>query len=197
MRFLEAGDPAGPLLVLVHGGGVGPWMWARQLSGLADGFHVVAPVLPGHDPEEASVFTTHGDASGRLAELIGPRRNGLPVTVAGFSLGGQTALQLAADHPHLVDRLVVVSSLAAPYPLAPLMRPLMVAAAPLVRCRAFARAQARQLSIPPELFGDYDRTARSISPVSLSNIAAANFRFRVPAVLPASPRPTLLLAGAR
>lgn len=34
----------------------------------------------------------------------------LPVPVLGISTGGSTALQLAADHPALVDRLVVVAA---------------------------------------------------------------------------------------
>jgi 3-oxoadipate enol-lactonase len=34
-----------------------------------------------------------------------------PVSVVGISLGGMVAFQLAADHPELIDRLVVVNAL--------------------------------------------------------------------------------------
>ncbi|MEV4896117.1 alpha/beta hydrolase [Nonomuraea sp. NPDC055795] len=53
--------------------------------------------------------TTMGDIAGQHAEAIG-RRFGGPVDVLGMSSGGSLALQLAADHPEAVRRVVVAGA---------------------------------------------------------------------------------------
>ena len=52
---------------------------------------------------------TMGDLAEEHAAAIRALRAG-PVDVAGISTGGSIAQQLAADHPELVDRLVLVST---------------------------------------------------------------------------------------
>lgn len=53
--------------------------------------------------------TTMADIAAQHAEAIKAEFGG-PVNVAGMSSGGSLALQLAADHPEVVRRLVVLSS---------------------------------------------------------------------------------------
>lgn len=62
--------------------------------------------------------TTMADIAGRHAEALA-ERFGEPVDVLGMSSGGSLALQLAADHPEVVRRLVVAG---AAYTLTPLTR---------------------------------------------------------------------------
>lgn len=46
-RYLTAGDPANPPLLLVHGFGVGAWHYERNLPDLARSYHVFAIDLLG------------------------------------------------------------------------------------------------------------------------------------------------------
>jgi len=97
----RAGRPAGgaPTLVLVHGVGASRAVWAPVLGSLAARYDVLAIDLPGHGA--SAPLPPGGDAScaGLAAELRGVLGEAgvLRPHVAGNSLGGWVALELAAD----------------------------------------------------------------------------------------------------
>jgi pimeloyl-ACP methyl ester carboxylesterase len=80
-------------------------MWLPQLRGLANDFHVIAPDLPGHGAL-AHVPFTFTTAVQSLSELIRQETRGQAL-VAGLSLGGYIAIELAQRHPDLVAGLVL------------------------------------------------------------------------------------------
>ncbi|WP_430592850.1 alpha/beta fold hydrolase [Humidisolicoccus flavus] len=164
-----------PLLVLLHGGGVGPWMWAAQRAHFADRFEVVTPTLPGHDPARTSDFTTTAAAARAVAEEIGLEQRGEPVTVLGFSLGGQVAVHLAALFPRQVDRLIVVSSVLTPVPAIRMMAPLAMLSFPLSKQENFARKQAAAMFLSQEMLSDYLKISRALSRASFLAIMRENF----------------------
>ncbi len=102
---------AGPPLVLMHGSH-GSWThWIRNIDAFAATRTVWVPDIPGHgdsasaerdDHEAISVVIAAG-----LRELIGGE---LPVDLIGFSFGGVAAGHLAARHPDLVRRLILVGT---------------------------------------------------------------------------------------
>ncbi|HEV7278154.1 MAG TPA: alpha/beta hydrolase [Devosiaceae bacterium] len=100
----------GEPLVLLHGGFGSIEMFGPNLSALAAGRQVIAVDLQGHGrtlpfdrPMSFEAMATD------VSELIGYL--GLEkADVMGYSMGGGTALRLAIDHPEVVDRLVVVST---------------------------------------------------------------------------------------
>lgn len=182
--------------LLLHGGGVGGWMWRPVIEHLGDERTLLVPDLPGHDHSADHDYGSHPDTVAALAGLLEDRRHG-PVTVVGFSLGAQLAVLLASHRPDLVDRVAVVSAQAIPsrWPR-PLLAVLGVAA-PLAQGERFARAQARELFIPPELFPDYLRTSRSLSRRTLIASVEENIRFTVPREWAAFPGDAVVLAGSK
>ncbi len=101
-----AGD--GPELLLIHGVGVVGASWRPQLEGLADGFRMAAPDLPGFGASELP----HGrpsvegwaEAARALMDHLGWER----AHVAGHSMGGLVAQQLALAHPRRVRSLALL-----------------------------------------------------------------------------------------
>ena len=102
---------SGPPVLLAHGGH-GAWShWIRNIDALAGERTVWALDLPGLGESAPAPREDHGAISEALAlglrQLIGP---GLPVDIVGFSFGGVVCAHLAAFHPELVRRLIVVDT---------------------------------------------------------------------------------------
>jgi pimeloyl-ACP methyl ester carboxylesterase len=96
------GDPAGPTLILLHGGGAASRAWKGQFSGLADRFHLVAPDLPGFGRSPGPVSIDGSVAA--VARLV---RQHAPVHLCGHSLGAFVAARLAAEEPECVSRVIL------------------------------------------------------------------------------------------
>lgn len=108
VHYTAAGT--GPGLVLVHGtDGTGEETYGHLVDRFTDRHTVVLPEFAG------SGRTT--DPGGPLtlellvAQVAAATRDAVstPVDLVGFSLGAQVAAALAADHPDLVQRLVLVA----------------------------------------------------------------------------------------
>ena len=99
-------------LVLVHGLGDRDESWAPMLKRLKRaGFHVYAPDLLGYgrSPRPAGGDYSMAGESKLVYDFI--QSLGLQKTdLGGWSMGGWIALQLAHDHPELLDRVVVFDS---------------------------------------------------------------------------------------
>lgn len=183
-------------LVLLHGGGVGPWMWRalrRELEGEAA---VHTPVLRGHHPGAPAHYTDpHGAARDVAAELDAVA--GRDLVVVGFSAGGQVALEFAALHPDAVTGLVIVSSLVEPFPGRRLLSAIGALSAPLARRPGFAARQAVALGIEPEDVPAYVEGSIAFSRESLRGLMRSNFAYRPRPEVITHPRPLLLMAGGR
>ncbi len=103
----EHGD-SDPVIVLLHGIGMGRSVF-RDLVAHLDGNHrTLAIDLPGYGqaPEPARVLTME-----RTADLVAAflRHRGIrPAVIVGHSMGTQVAVEVAARHPELVHRLVLI-----------------------------------------------------------------------------------------
>lgn len=85
--------------------GLSRWSVLRLVRPLAQ--HFTVHVL--NRPPGLPAGSTMADIAGVHARGISRLSSG-PVHVLGVSTGGAVALQLAVDHPHLIDRLVLAST---------------------------------------------------------------------------------------
>jgi len=196
MHVEHYGDRQGPRVMLLHGGGVGGWMWTPLREHLDHRTHLLIPDLPGHDRSAQEPYSSHDDTVRDLVSILeddGPS----PTAVVGFSLGAQLAVLLAAARPDLVDRVVVISAQAKPTPAPGLTLGLLRATSGLARVRWFARLQAKELFVPPALLDDYLRTSAAMTAQSLVAAVGENIRFTVPDGWSDFPGRALILAGSR
>ena len=102
---------AGEPLLLLHGGLGQIEMFGPNLTKLAQSRQVIGIDLQGHGrsslgDREISLVDMGNDMAGVLKKLGYDK-----VDVLGYSLGGGVAFQFAAQHPEMVRRLVLVSTL--------------------------------------------------------------------------------------
>jgi len=95
------GDP----LVMLHGWGMHGGIWGDTAAQLAQHFRVHCVDLPGHAASVSLGAFTLDSVVDQLAAQFDR-----PVTVCGWSLGGQIALHWAMREPEKIKRLVLVTS---------------------------------------------------------------------------------------
>lgn len=98
-------------LVLLHGGS-GSWThWLRNVEHFAEHHEVWALDIPGFG--DSSLPSGVTDADGLvpyIAEILKQTFHGNAVDVIGFSFGGMTAGLVAAEHPALIRKLILVGA---------------------------------------------------------------------------------------
>ena len=102
---------SGAPLLLIHGLGSSGDDWAFQIGPLAQRFRLIVPDLRGcgESPigHERISIGSFGDDLWQLIDQAGIDQIG----IAGFSMGGAVALEMALQRPQQVSRLVTINSL--------------------------------------------------------------------------------------
>ncbi|MGO4722352.1 MULTISPECIES: alpha/beta fold hydrolase [unclassified Inquilinus] len=107
--YREAGSPAAPKLLLLHGFPSSSHMFRDLIPLLADRFHIVAPDLPGFGrsdmPSRSEFAYTFDHIAGvidRFTEVVGLNRFAVYV----FDYGAPTGFRIAAKHPDRITAII-------------------------------------------------------------------------------------------
>ena len=108
----------GTPLLLIHGLGARALDWSPLIPGFVRaGYHVYAPDLPGYGlsdrPDWAYTITDEETAVVGFLEAVHLDHT----DVVGWSMGGWIALKLTADHPELVQKLVLYDAAGLYFPM--------------------------------------------------------------------------------
>ena len=113
IAYREAGDPANPKLVLLHGFPASSHQYRDLIRSLADRFHVIAPDYPGFGqsdvPDPAKYDYTFDNISEIIEEFLrlkGFERFGLYVQ----DYGGPVGFRIVGRNPKALDWLIVQNS---------------------------------------------------------------------------------------
>lgn len=94
-------------LVLFHAGSLSGESWDPYLAAFADRYRVIVPDTPGHGRSGVPVSTlSYPGLADDMAAFIGALGLSKPL-IAGYSDGGQIALEIGMRHPGLAGALVV------------------------------------------------------------------------------------------
>jgi haloacetate dehalogenase len=107
-HYVEAGN--GPTVVLLHGFPETYYAWRHQIPVLAQHFRVIAPDLRGYGATDKPAAgydkrTMANDLVALLDKLDVNR-----IALVGHDRGARVATRFAKDHPHRLDRLVVMDN---------------------------------------------------------------------------------------
>jgi pimeloyl-ACP methyl ester carboxylesterase len=110
VAYREAGDPAGPTLLLLHGFPASSFMYRHLMTALADRFHLVAPDYPGFGNSEAPDPDMWPYTFERLTDTVEALVDDLGLASYGLFLqdyGAPVGFRLALRRPDAIDFLVV------------------------------------------------------------------------------------------
>ncbi|HDR9487672.1 TPA: alpha/beta fold hydrolase [Burkholderia aenigmatica] len=107
LHYHEAGS--GHPVILLHGSGPGATGWSNfsgNIDALAKQFHVFAVDMPGWGQSDSATVEQldHVDAAIQFMDALGIER----AAFVGNSMGGQTSLRLATEHPERITHLVTM-----------------------------------------------------------------------------------------
>ncbi len=113
LAMRASGDPAGPILLFVHGFSLDMTSWYFQWTGLSDRFRCVLMDLRSHgESEPAASGDLSLSAMGRdVSAALESVTNGRKAVVVGHSLGGMAVLAAAKERPELFERSVAGTAL--------------------------------------------------------------------------------------
>ena len=117
VHYREDGSKDAPALILVHGYGDSHFTWEGWTPVLSQHYRLIALDLPGHGLTEAPASYVLRSAD--LADLVVRLAKNIGVdhfSIAGNSLGGGVAWQVAARHPEVVDALILDAAAGWPQP---------------------------------------------------------------------------------
>jgi pimeloyl-ACP methyl ester carboxylesterase len=107
--YREAGDPAKPTIVLLHGFPSSSHSFHDLIPLLADRFHVIAPDYPGMGysdvPAPAVLRPTFDDVAMVIDKFIAQRASG-PVILYMHDFGGPIGMRIASAHPERIAGMV-------------------------------------------------------------------------------------------
>lgn len=135
LRVAERGS--GPSLLLLHGHFMDHTTWDGVSDVLGREYRVVAPDLPGFGQSEKPPESRFPYGINAFADAVVDLYAGLELgraILVGHALGGAIAITLAARHPELISRLVLIDALC--YPPQPALAQ-RVALAPVIGGFAF------------------------------------------------------------
>jgi pimeloyl-ACP methyl ester carboxylesterase len=167
LRYVRAGS--GPAIVLVHGFASSLYTWKDVIPALAVCHDVVALDLPGFGQSDQPADLSFEDFPRAVLGLMDRLGIGKAALV-GNSMGGATAVIVAAERPERVDALVLID--AAGFNLGPSERPRMVSFAMSWAGSLLARLPGKRLVVEASLRQVFHDGSR-VTPERLSEYLAA------------------------
>ena len=197
MEFREFGDKDRPVVLLLHGGGLNWWNYREQAEQLAPQFHVILPTLDGH-AGSSRAFSSISDNAAEIIDFIDAECGGNVLLAGGLSLGAQILLEMLAQRGDVCRHAFVESAAVIPSKFThALIGPAFGISYALIKNRRFARLQAKNLHIRPELFEDYYRDSCAISKENMISFLKANTAFSLPEAVRSCSAQVHVFAGSR
>jgi pimeloyl-ACP methyl ester carboxylesterase len=196
MHVQEVGPAGAPTIVLLHGAGVGGWMWRDTIVALSE-IHLLIPDMPEQGKsQDAGLFSIAGTAR-LVADLIAERAHGGKAFVAGLSLGAQVTVALLGSQPDVVLGAFASGTLVRPIAGIGLVNAMLPLYMPMRNARWLVRANMKTLEVPDKFESDFARETAALTTASYRRLTIENATFRVPPGLGSVTCPVLITVGER
>ena len=115
MRILEYGDSNNPTIMLIHGFESPYQIWGAYIEHYKRNYHVLVPILPGHDVQEKSEFISFHAAAKEIEDFCISKSIDHIYAVYGMSMGGVMASYLWKNKRLTFEKIILESSPLLPF----------------------------------------------------------------------------------
>ena len=187
-------DPA-TTIVFLHGLGLGSWMWQAQVEALRAHYHCLTIDLPGNGESYAVPWLSMADSAAQVADIIQQQGMGERAHVVGLSLGGYVAMQLLANHPTVVESMVVSGINVRPYTVPWFWRTLFTEMVPLMKRESVLQSNAKKMGLTDEMIPLMARDMNRVSKLTYARVFNETFRQSMPPIFSERMQRVLGVAG--
>lgn len=110
MQYKEYPNKSKPVFFYLHGECLSTFSFQQELSELKKDFTIVLPTITGHGSEAQTPFTSIQTIADEILQYIDRHYQGHIHVLAGFSIGGQIAIELLSKRPNLCDYAIIESA---------------------------------------------------------------------------------------
>lgn len=115
MRFIEAGKYNQKVMLLIHGMQV-PWqVWNEHIKYFSKFYHVIVPILSGHDPEDTSTFLSIQEEAVKIEDFLILHNKTEIMAICGVSMGGAISTLLWKRGNLQIENLILDGAPLLPY----------------------------------------------------------------------------------
>lgn len=187
MRILEYGNPNDPVILLIHGFESPYQVWDDYVAHFQGNYHILLPILPGHDPGEKSEFLSFEATAKEIEDFCISKSIDRVHAVYGMSMGGVLASILWKNGRLSFEKILLESSPLLPFGdlAAKVMTRQYIAITRKARQRDKKVLQsAVQSMVTEDKLDAFLELLDNISDTTIENYLQAVGRFRLPADLP-------------
>lgn len=110
MRILEYGNTNNPTIILVHGFESPHQIWDNYVEYYKAKYHILVPILPGHDVQEKSEFISFQNIAKEMEDYCMSKSIDHIFAINGMSMGGVFASYLWKNKRLTFDLVILESS---------------------------------------------------------------------------------------
>lgn len=110
MEILEFGNKSKEKIILIHGFESPYQIWNDYIDYYKKDFHVIVPILPGHNPKEKEDFISFDKCAEELEDFYMRNYGNQVYAVYGMSLGGVLASYVWMNQKLIIKKLILESS---------------------------------------------------------------------------------------
>ncbi len=106
LEVLEFGDKSKRKIILIHGFQSPYQVWDKYIKYFEKEFHIIVPILPGHNPKQIEDFKSFEKVAGELEEYYIPIYGKKVYAIYGMSMGGVLTATLWKRNKLSIDKLI-------------------------------------------------------------------------------------------
>lgn len=115
MRILEYGNINNSTIMLVHGFESPYQIWIDYIEHYKENYHILVPILPGHDVREKSEFNSFDDTAKEIENYCISKSINHIYAIYGMSMGGVVASYLWKNKRLTFEKVILESSPLLPF----------------------------------------------------------------------------------
>lgn len=197
MKYAEYGEMNSKVMIFLHGGGLSFWNFEDEAKLLANEYHVILPVLDGHENSDTD-FTSIEDNADEILEFIDQQCNGHVYLLGGLSLGAQIVLEILSKRTDVTDYAIIESAqIGTAKGLSGTLKALLQQSHKLISKPWFSKLQFKYLHIRPDLYDAYYTSSTAISKKNLVTFTQASAAYTIKPELLSTEAKVAIFVGAK